>query len=339
MAKRSFTKIPLLALFLAAVFATAPVRAQTAAPLEAVAQVDYGKWVFDTSTDAGKLTCRFLRLTINDPDGDVRAGDCSIFTSPEGLVMVVDCGNALSCQEALDSLGAMGVRKVDIFVASHPHADHIGGFARLAEAYEIGQVYMNDHEYNSGTYRSMMKIIAEKNINMCRLHEGDRFDFSPSVSVTCYNPPAEFDFSAATQTAASIANEGSLCLKLAYGTSSFLTSGDMYIGSERRAAEVHGDALRADVSKMNHHGDSTSNSTDFITAVRPKVTVGMNEGILSFVVNMRYQKVGSRTFFNCIDGAVKVASPGDGTYEVQTQYVRELTKIGVPSPDGRYLIK
>lgn len=339
MTRRSYTKIPLAALFLTAVFAMAPVHAQAVAPIEAVAQVDYGKRVFDTSADAGKLTCRFLRLTINDTSGDVRAGDCSVFTSPEGLVMVVDCGNVLSCQEALDSLGAMGVRKIDIFVASHPHADHIGGFAKLAEAYEIGQVYMNYHEYDSGTYRAMMKIIAAKDIPMRRLREGDRFAFGPSVAVKCYNPPAGFDFSSAPQTAASIANEGSLCLKLTYGASSFLSSGDMYIGSERRAAEIYGDALRADVSKMNHHGDSTSNSTEFISAVKPKVTVGMNEGILSFVVNMRYRKVGSRTFYNCVDGAVKVATPGDGTYDVQSQYVRELTTIGAPSSDGHYLVK
>ena len=126
---------------------------------------------------------------------------------------------------------------------------------------------------------------------------------------------------------------------MSYGASSFLSSGDMYIGSERRAAEIYGDALRADVSKMNHHGDSTSNSTEFINAVRPKVTVGMNEGIMSFVVNMRYRKVGSRTFYNCVDGAVKVATPGDGTYDVQSQYVRELTTIGAPSSDGHYLVK
>lgn len=302
---------------------------------------NYAAQVFDTADDAGRMTCRYLYLTEQylRATENVRAGDSSVYTSPEGQVMVVDCGNQISGGQVVESLRAMGVRKIDIFVASHPHADHIGGFTLLADAFDIDQVYMNRHEYESGTYRAMLGIIAEKKISLTRLVEGDSFDFGPSVKVKCYNPPADFDFSAATQTATSIANEGSLCLKMSFGKSSFFTSGDMYIGSERRVAETYGAEIAADISKMNHHGDSTSNCTDFIQALRPKLAVAMNEGVLSLVVNMRYQKVGARTFYNCIDGAIKVSTSGDGTYEAQTQFIRELVKLGQPSPDGRYSLE
>lgn len=316
------------------------IAAQTAVPAGANA-ANYAALVFDTAGDAGRMTCRYLYLTeqyLRDIE-NVRAGDSSVYTSPEGLVMVVDCGNQISGGQVVERLRAMGVRKIDIFVASHPHADHIGGFTLLADAFDIDRVYMNRHEYDSGTYRAMLGIIAEKKIPMTKLVEGDSFDFGLSVKVKCYNPPADFDFSAATQTATSIANEGSLCLKMTFGKSSFFTSGDMYIGSERRVAETYGAEIAADISKMNHHGDSTSNCTDFIQALRPKLAVAMNEGVLSLVVNMRYQKVGARTFYNCIDGAIKVSTSGDGTYEAQTQFIREIVKLGQPSPDGRYSLE
>lgn len=114
----------------------------------------YSSAVFDTQR-RGRLTVRYLALkeTYRANDDKVNVGDCAVYTSPEGLVMMVDCSNPASFRRSTRSSMAMGVEKIDIFVMSHPHADHIGSFAELADNYPIGQVYMNSHEYNSGTYR------------------------------------------------------------------------------------------------------------------------------------------------------------------------------------------
>lgn len=301
----------------------------------------YFSEVFGTADDSGSLTCRFLYLTAKHPaePTPVRAGDSSVLISPEGLVMLVDCGNPTSGKQVVESLRAMGIGKIDIFVASHPHADHIGGFKTVSDAFEIGRVFMNQHEYASDTYREMMRIIRDKSIPSSSLVEGDTFSLGPQVTITCYNPPAGFDFSAATRAAASVANEGSLCLKMTFGASSFLLAGDMYIGSEGRVAEKYSDEIRADIVKMNHHGDSTSNSSVFVSSVRPRVAVAMNEGLLSLTVHLKYRKTGALTFYNFADGAVRVSTRGDGTYEVQSQHIREIENIGTPSPDGHYSIR
>lgn len=297
--------------------------------------------VFNTASDAGQMTCRFLYLTEKHPANPtaVRAGDSSIYTSPEGFVMLVDCGNQTSGMQVVESLRLLGIKKIDIFVASHPHADHIGGFTAISNAFEIDRIYMNKHVYDSETYREMIQVIEEKRIPAVSLVEGDNFEFGAFVKVKCYNPPADFNFSNASLAAASIANEGSLCLKMTFGASSFLSSGDMYVGSERRVAEMYAEEIRSDIVKMNHHGDSTSNCTEFITSVHPKMSVAMNEGVLSLVVNYRYQKVDALTFYNCVDGAIKVSTPGDGIYQVQSQFIREIENIGKPSSDGYYIIK
>ncbi len=310
-------------------------------PDEQSTKSDYSDLVYDTSGDSGFMTCRFLYLTEKHPADPtaIRAGDSTVYMSPEGLVMLIDCGNQTSGEQVVEYLKKMGVKRVDIFVASHPHADHIGGFSAVSKAFDIGKVYMNEHEYDSQTYWSMMKIIEEKGIETTRLVEGDEFKFGDQIQVKVYNPEAGFNYENAVQTAEFIANNASLCLKMIYKESSFFSAGDMYVDSESRIAKLYGDELQADVCKMNHHGDSTSNKTEYIEAVKPKIVVAMNEGILSPVVNMRYQKVGAITFYNCVDGTVKVSTSGDGKYEVQSTLIRELTTIGEPALDGHYIVE
>ena len=165
---------------------------QTPQQVQPDADGTYSSAVFDTQNDAGCLTVRYLALkeTYRANDDKVNVGDCAVYTSPEGLVMMVDCSNPASFPEIDAQLKAMGVEKIDIFVMSHPHADHIGSFAELVDNYPIGQVYMNSHEYNSGTYRAAMEAIERNNIPSTVLRDGDSFQFGDQVTVKIYNPDA-----------------------------------------------------------------------------------------------------------------------------------------------------
>lgn len=77
---------------------------------------------------------------------------------------------------------AMGVDKIDVLVLSHPHADHVGGFVTVADNFEIGQVYVNGHEYDSGTYRAMMEKIEELSLPCEVLEAGDAFSLGEKSS-------------------------------------------------------------------------------------------------------------------------------------------------------------
>lgn len=73
----------------------------------------YTSAVFDTSQDAGKLTARYLHTTGSRKTTDdvTYAGDCTVFTSPEGLIMVIDCSNSWNFEEIDIQLQRMGVKK------------------------------------------------------------------------------------------------------------------------------------------------------------------------------------------------------------------------------------
>lgn len=299
---------------------------------------DYSGIVFDTSNDAGKLTARYLAMKATYvSDGDkVNVGDCTVYTSPDGLVMMVDCGNPASFPEIDAQLREMGIEEIDIFVMSHPHADHIGCFAELAGHYPIKQLYKNAHEYDSGTYAKAVETAEELGIPVTVLHDGDSFSFGGEVEVEVCGPSSKFEGSLSNMTAA--ANNASIAMRLCYGDSSFWTAGDTYVPGEQEILRAYGEAIRSDVVKMNHHGYETSNGRDYVETLRPKVAVSMHESMTSRTVALRHSTRGIATFYTCMDGTVRVSTAGDGTYDVQTQYIRTQVVCGEPAADGHYVI-
>ena len=87
---------------------------QTPQQVQPDADGTYSSAVFDTQNDAGCLTVRYLALkeTYRANDDKVNVGDCAVYTSPEGLVMMVDCSNPASFPEIDAQLKAMGRAKV-----------------------------------------------------------------------------------------------------------------------------------------------------------------------------------------------------------------------------------
>lgn len=314
---------------------TAPETASSEAPQEAVSDL-----VLDTSQDAGHLTVRYLELTrmysAPGQQSAVSTGDSAVYTSPDGQVMLVDCGNPLGGEEVVAQLQAMGVESIDIVVLSHPHADHIGGFCIVADTFPIGQVYTNGHEYDSGSYRSAMEKIQDLDIPCGTLQAGDEFSFGEDVAVTVYGPEAGAteDVAAGYQDA----NDCSIAMRMVYGESSFWTSGDLYTTGEQRLVDSYGQAIQSDVAKMDHHSKDTSNCKAYVEALSPKIAVGMFDSVASRTVSMRYLANGAQVYYNCVDGIVRVSTTGDGTYDVQTQRIRDISILPEPSPDGHYTV-
>ena len=91
---------------------------------------------------------------------DVGQGDAAFVRFPDGKTMVVDGGERsayFDCGEQvlLPFLRYMGVRRVDVVVASHSHNDHIGGLVALLEQMEVGHFLGSGQVYDSWTAQSV----------------------------------------------------------------------------------------------------------------------------------------------------------------------------------------
>ncbi len=283
--------------------------------------VDRYDQIFDVSQDTGKLTVRFIKLTTRM---DEKSGDCAILTSPEGKVMLIDAGNPSTFIDVDTALKALGVKRIDYLVASHPHVDHVGSFAQLINAYEVGGVYTSELVYPSPHYNNYMAAIEQKKTPHTVLAEGDSFMFGDKVKVEVFHPAAGIKYyDGYPEGSTQFVNNLSLVLKITYAKSSFLFGGDLYTIGEEEVVKRYGDRLRADVFKVGHHGDRTSSSKDYRNAISAKIAVMMHDAVADLNVYRKYRREGAATYITSIDGCVLVSTPGNGKYTVITQYDRK----------------
>ena len=281
--------------------------------------------VFDVGNDAGKLTIRFLWL--GEQTAKDKPGDCMILTSPDGKIMVLDAGHPDASQYVVDALDAMGVTKIDYLVASHPHIDHIGGFPRLMDKYEIGALYTSALDYSSSSYyTAYMEAAKRHELEHIILGEGDVLMFGDEVKIEVLNPPHEIAYpDGYPANSTQFVNNQSMTLKVTYGTSTIMLAGDLYTGGEKEIVERYGEALDCDVMKVNHHGASTSSSSKWRNTVSPMISFITSDTIEDLSIAKKFIKGDQKMYHTLLDGCIRMQTPGDSTYDVLTEKDRNTT--------------
>ena len=88
---------------------------------------------------------------------DVGQGDAILLQHQEGDTVLIDGGDRFaSIEEKLISyLTKAGVERFDAIIATHPHADHIGGLPAVMENFPVDAIYDSGRVHTS----KPMKII------------------------------------------------------------------------------------------------------------------------------------------------------------------------------------
>lgn len=233
---------------------------------------------------------------------DVGQGDSIFIESPNGKTMLVDGGVKGAGQKVVSYLKELGVNKLDIVVATHPDADHIGGLIPVLNSIDIGQFYDSGKVHTSQTFEEMLTLIDTKNIPYNIPKTGDRIAFDDDLNVKVLNANEN----------ATDNNDASVVLKLAYGNVSFLLTADAGIALEK---EMMQDDVEATILKAGHHGSNTSSSAEFIQAVNPEVSIlsygeGNKYGHPHAEVVERFQAIGSKIYATAEAGTVIVSTDG-----------------------------
>lgn len=319
---------------------------------------DYSNIIFNRSLVKGKFATYFFRSDVlyQSYSWKGKGGDSVFLISPDGKTLLYDCSTPMNAPYIASALQKLGVKKIDYFVNSHPHIDHLGGFSIISRYFDIGHIYLMPCEngYTNITAQGGYAVafwerVQELKIPYSYLAEGDTFQFGTDVSVKVYNPPGNVDFDAVGYDY----NETSLILKFIYKDSSVLLAGDTGNNAEKlgRATETelarkYGSELQADVSKMNHHGDANANgntkagSPDWLNAVNSKIYVGMYGSFTDVKQYYTYVATGAKVFHSSMDGTVLVYTSGNGTYDVQVERDRYVDTYGkYDMVDGHMTVK
>lgn len=233
---------------------------------------------------------------------DVGQGDSIFIESPNGKTMLVDGGVKGAGQKVVSYLKELGVNKLDIVVATHPDADHIGGLIPVLNSIDIGQFYDSGKVHTSQTFEEMLTLIDTKNIPYNVPKTGDSIAFDDDINVKVLNANEH----------ATDNNDASIVLKVTYGNVSFLLTADAGIALEK---EMMQNDVKATILKAGHHGSNTSSSPEFIQKVHPEVTIlgygeGNKYGHPHAEVVERLQAIGSKIYATAEAGTVIVSTDG-----------------------------
>ena len=258
--------------------------------------------LLDRQTQADTLQITFL---------DVGQADC-IWLSCGGQNMLIDAGNRGDGADIVAYLRGQGVERLDVLLATHAHADHIGGMAEVVRQMEIGQVYLSDQPANTQTYENLLDALLERGHTVSTPRAGDTISLG-GATVQVVGPVQHY----------SEMNNSSLVLRVCYGGSAALLTGDMEADAEQDLLQS-GAYLQAGVLKVGHHGSDTSTSAAFLQAVAPDVAVisvgqGNSYGHPSQAVLDRLAQYGAAVYRTDERGSIRVETDGDGWRVIPTR--------------------
>jgi beta-lactamase superfamily II metal-dependent hydrolase len=94
---------------------------------------------------------------------DIGQGDSILFVL-DGKTILIDAGAPDMGDRVVRDLKALGVSRIDLLVATHPHSDHIGGMQEVLAAFPVGQVLDAGLPYTSSPYEHFLETIDRKDI-------------------------------------------------------------------------------------------------------------------------------------------------------------------------------
>lgn len=227
---------------------------------------------------------------------DVGQGDSEFIEMPNGQTMLIDAGNPENGSQIVTYIKGLGHTKIDYLVATHPHADHIGGMEDVVKGLDIGKIYMPKASTNTKTFEDLLTAIQNKGLKINTAKSGVSMFKTGSLSA---------DIIAPVNITGDDLNQYSAVIMLTYGENKFLFTGDAGNESE---GQITSD-IKADVLKVGHHGSDTSTSQAFLNKVSPKyavIEVGKDNsyGHPTAATLAKLEKIGATIYRTDKDGTI-----------------------------------
>lgn len=188
---------------------------------------------------------------------DVGQGD-SILIEADNSAMLIDAGENNKGSVVVDYLKSQEIKELYYLIGTHPHSDHIGGLDTVLNSFPVKKLIMPEISHTTETFEDVLDAAAKNELTITK----------PVVGTIYHLGPATFTILAPNSSSYEELNDYSIVLKLTYGDTSFLFTGDAGVASEEEML-ANGIDLSADVIKIGHHGSVTSSSKEFLDAVNP----------------------------------------------------------------------
>ncbi len=211
------------------------------------------------------------------PDGDGRLalhflsvgqGDAAAIRTPHGRWIVIDGGPRApgldaGARKVVPFLRRHGARRVDVVVASHGDADHLGGIPAVLTLLPAELVLEPGAVDGRPLYAELLADIAKDHARWHPARAGERFAID-GVTIRIWHPDS------ATIAARWAANENSVVLTVEYGAFRALFGGDAGLPMEALRAGTIGAVT---VLKVGHHGSRSASGEAWLEDLKPVVCI------------------------------------------------------------------
>lgn len=219
-----------------------------------------------------------------------------------GQAMLIDGGNAADSNTMYAVMQKYGIQTLDYVIGTHAHEDHIGGIAGALNYATVKTTYCPVTDYDSKAFQNFKKAVENCGSAITVPNTGDSFTLGDAVcTILAVNTTSD-------------TNNTSIVLRIVYGDTSFLFTGDAERDTEQ-AILARGTDVRSTVLKVGHHGSETSTSYLWLREVDPTYAVisvgkGNSYGHPTEAVLSRLRDAEVTTFRTDMQGDITCTSDG-----------------------------
>lgn len=253
---------------------------------------------------------------------DVGQADAALVEC-DGEYMLIDGGNKADSNLIYSVLQRKGVERLSILVATHAHEDHIGGLPGAFHYATADLTLCPVTKHDSGVFETFAQYAQQKGGGITVPAVGDTYELgSATVAVLGVNGGED-------------TNDTSIILKIIYGSTSFLFTGDAE-GPAEEAVLNSGADLSATVLKVGHHGSAGSTTYPFLREIMPEyaiISVGADNsyGHPTEEALSRLRDAGAKVYRTDLQGDIYVTSDGE-TVTVTTNRNSQSDTLGSAAP-------
>ncbi|ERP38768.1 metallo-beta-lactamase [Chitinivibrio alkaliphilus ACht1] len=176
--------------------------------------------------------------------------------------ILVDAGPPTMGDSLVRYLRRHSVSHLDFVIATHPHADHIGGLSTLFAEKSVDTLLCAYHPHTTQTYENYVAAAKHAHIPRVAARRGDSYH-RENLHIEILHP----------DTLWGSLNNGSVVARLSIGAHTMLLTGDAEKEVEEELLKHTPDALYAPVLKVGHHGSNSSSTHEFLAAVAPRIAL------------------------------------------------------------------
>lgn len=191
---------------------------------------------------------------------DVGQADAALVLC-DGQAMLIDGGNAEDSNLIYAYLKKLSLDHLQYIVCTHAHEDHVGGLAGALNYATVDVAFSPVTSYDSRAFGNFVNYLDKQGVSITIPKAGDSFSLG-SATVSIVGPINSSDDP----------NNTSIVLRIVYGDTSFLFTGDAEREEEQDILNA-GYTLDSTVLKVGHHGSETSTSYVFLREIMPEYAV------------------------------------------------------------------